>query len=268
MSEQKYKSTNRNLFSRWAARLRPHLIKSLRLRKGKRNVLMIHRGRSGSRVLGLQLLQNTNICWDHELLNKNRVVSPTREFGENFNPVIYAELSSYKSTKPCYGFEMKPKHFRELGLEPAKFIQSLRQRNFGHLIFLTRKNSFRRMISVSVRAKTLKAHYRLDEKPAITVIELDPDKVLRNLKKMKYEFDAMRNAVQGQKVLNINYEDHIENDPSVAYRMVCEFLEYEAEPTRIQLRKSNPFPMSTVVSNYEAIKSKLKKTEFAWMLED
>ena len=268
MREQKYKSTHRGVLSFWESRLRPHLIKSLRLRKGERNVLMIHAGRSGSRVLGLQLQQNTNISWDHELLNKNRVARPVREFGENFNRVTYAELCSYQSTKPCYGFEIKPKHFRELDLDPVAFIQSLQQRNFGHFIFLTRGNGLRRLISTRVKAKTQKGHYKLHQEPALTVIKLDPDKVLRRLKSMKHEFDTIRSAVQGQKILDVSYENHIENDPSVAYRMVCEFLEYEAEPTRIQLRKSNPFPMSTLVSNYEAIKSKLKKTEFAWMLED
>ena len=229
---------------------------------------MFHGGRSGSRVLGLQLLQNENIHWDHELFLTKRVVSASGEIRENFNPVKYAELSTYKSTKPCYGFEIKPMHFRHVGLVPATFIQSLRQRNFTHFIFLTRKNGLRRLISKRVGAKTRKAHYKIDEEPVVTKIELDPVKVLRWLKLMKHEFDPMRNAVHGQKVLDINYEDHIQNDPSIAYRIVCEFLGYDAVPAEIQLRKSNPFPMSSLVSNYKTIKSKLEKTEFAWMLED
>jgi len=229
---------------------------------------MFHGGRSGSEVLGLQLLQNENIYWDHELFHTTRVVSASGEIRENFNPVKYAELSTYKSTKPCYGFEIKPIHFRQVGLVPATFIQSLRQRNFTHFIFLTRKNGLRRLISERVLAKTRKAHYKIDEETVLTKIELNPVRVLKRLKRMKHEFDPMRNAVHGKKVLDINYEDHIQNDPSIAYRIVCEFLGYDAVPARIQLRKSNPFPMSSIVRNYKTIKSKLEETEFAWMLED
>ena len=241
---------------------------SLGLRKGERNVLMIHGGRSGSRVLGLQLQQNENIRWDHELFLIKKIVGASGEIRENFNPVKYAELSTYNSTRPCYGFQIKPMHFRQLGLVPATFIQSLRERNFTHIIFLTRKNGLRRIISGRVSAKRRKSHHEIDEEPVMTKIKLDPVKVLRKLKQMKHELDPMRNAVHGQKVLDITYEDHIQNDPSIAYRIVCEFLGYDAAPARIQLRKNNPYPMSSLVRNYKTIKSKLEETEFAWMLED
>ena len=67
--------------------------------------------------------------------------------------------------------------------------------------------------------------------------------------------------------LELTYEDHIQNDPIKAYRMVCEFLSVPCESVDVRHAAINSGRLTDLISNFDAVCDCLSTTRFAWMLE-
>ena len=82
--------------------------------------MMIHHGRCGSSVVGNLLVQNPNIHWASELYSSMLAKWQEENQQINFhlakepiveNPIAILKNSISETTKPYYGFEIKPFHF-------------------------------------------------------------------------------------------------------------------------------------------------------------
>lgn len=241
--------------------------RALGWRKNGQNVAMFHLGRSGSQVLATQLAQHPEIFWDNELFWRSRLQA-YRAVGERrFKPLEIALLAPYKTRKPWYGFEMKLTDFPTMGLDPAPFIEALTEKTFGRCITLRRRNVLRQYISARVVGQTRRTHYRVNEKIAPQRMTLDVENFVEIAARVAIHWAQVRTCLQNQQVLELTYEEHIEQDPAVAYRMVCEFLGLDAAPAAIKLRRGNPLPLREMVVNYSELEQALGPTDHAWMLE-
>ena len=81
--------------------------------------MMIHHGRCGSSVVGNLLVQNPNIHWASELYSSMLAKWQEENQQINFhlakepiveNPIAILKNSISETTKPYYGFEIKPFH--------------------------------------------------------------------------------------------------------------------------------------------------------------
>ena len=69
----------------------------------------------------------------------------------------------------------------------------------------------------------------------------------------------------GKNVLNLTYEDDIEQDPQKAYRSICEFVNMEATKASVNYNKTNPFPLKDIIENFAEVKAALHNTPYEWM---
>ena len=68
-------------------------------------------------------------------------------------------------------------------------------------------------------------------------------------------------------LLELAYEDHIQEDPVNAYRLVCNFLSVPFEPVGVPHIAINSGSLIDLISNFEAVSDHLSGTRFEWMLE-
>ena len=69
----------------------------------------------------------------------------------------------------------------------------------------------------------------------------------------------------GKNVLNLTYEDDIEQDPQKAYRSICKFVNMEETNASVTLSKTNPFPLKDIIENFAEVKAALHNTPYEWM---
>ena len=242
------------------------LIRALRIRKGRPNVLMLHLGRSGSTVLSRQLAQHPAIYWDGELLRWPRVNRLDGQLLNSFDAFGHVDLCRFKSYRKLYGFELKPGHLVDLGVDFKHYVAHLRSIGFEHFITVERRNILRRLISAKIVWLTGKAHLKTREKQNLVTVEFDPGKILDLIRHDLNEVALIKETVADDHHMDLVYEDHIEQDPAHAYRQVCDFLGIGNMDAEIRLKKRNPYPVSEMLENFDEIREVLEPTEYAWML--
>lgn len=230
------------------------------------HIVMFHNSRSGSGVLGNFLRQHPLIHWDGEVFMGIYTSDLARHFERNY-PKLYLRQRRIRRKEPFYGFEFKPNlHANKINISLSEFLGKLNSFGNNYYIRLTRKNNLRRFVSIQVSKKRGKWHLRPEEQPELTRVKLDIPKVLRYLDRMSEETEELKDFLEGKSVLYLNYEDHILEDPRIAYRRVCEFIGIEAVQVTIDNRKMNPFPLSEIIENFEEVEHELSGTPYEWML--
>ncbi len=66
--------------------------------------------------------------------------------------------------------------------------------------------------------------------------------------------------------IHVIYEDHVEQDPRVGYEMICRHVGVNPGSIPPRLKKGNPFPISSMLENYDEVAAILAGTKFEWML--
>jgi len=92
--------------------------------------------------------------------------------------------------------------------------------------------------------------------------------LIQHLRDSRDTFALLEECLRGRSVLRLSYEDDIAGGPERAYRRVCEFLGLQPSEVSVLLRKTNPFSLREMVTNFEDLERALAGTEFAWMLSD
>jgi LPS sulfotransferase NodH len=241
------------------------------------NVAMLHAGRCGSSVIADMLQQRPDFRWVGEPF-------------ENMKPVYYRMGARHRARHvignamyrvPCayFGFDSKilPEQHLSPALAdktPAQYVDLLLDLGFTHFILLDRRHHLRRAVSVAIGERT---GIWNSFQPTATAerVRLDPARFVSYGKTLTlFEYfatleaahRAFRELLQGQRLLELNYEDDVETDPGVAYRRVAEFLALPSHAVSVRLRKLNPQPLASLVDNYDEIAALLRGTAYEWML--
>lgn len=251
----------------------------------EKSAVMFHLGRSGSTVLGDLFNQNQELFWDSEIFMDNRM--PT-----DFNtvhkmlfrlPMLTIKTRRMRTKKRIYGFEAKLSHIARIRMSPPQFVEEIKKLGFAYFLLLRRRNHLRIIISdlvaqqkgywhspsqgtthasgltpvtINVNAITLGSCFNRQQRP-----------LMEHLCVVEEEFAQLTTLLEGQHVLNLVYEDDIEQDPSIAYHKVCEFLAVTPTPVEVRLRKTNPWPMHQLINNYEEVAETLAGSPYEWMLK-
>ena len=245
------------------------------------NVVMFHIGRCGSTVVSTLLDQHPNLYWASELYEpffkqwriNNAGVEVVGEMPADAIEIL--RKSSRQAIHHFYGFEMKPYHFRLIGYAQDDFLQHLKAMGFTHYIILDRKNRLRKIISSIIahqkgsyhnhgetRARLKSVYVNLDK----VEIDFDSKPLLDYLRDYDKQFSVLESSLKSERLLELTYEDDIQDDPEIAYSSICEFLDIERKPVSVNLSKTNPFPVRDMIENLEEVEQVLSGTPYEWML--
>jgi glycosyltransferase involved in cell wall biosynthesis len=234
-------------------------------------IAMVHHGRCGSQVVGDLLNQHSQILWEGELFEPLVQKLPK-------DPMSYLRKRLRACGKAMFGFETKHYHPDLMGVEWPDYVAGLERLGFDKFILQRRANLLRTFVSALVgKAKGNFYHLPAGKTASLQKLVLDPqavyfeDKPVRLLDALEFTKQRMelaRKLLNGRNVISLTYEDDIAEDPSRAYRRLCEFLGIEPEPVAIKYGRTTPFPLSEIIENIEEVQAALTGTEYEWMLTE
>ena len=243
------------------------------------DIVMFHTGRCGSTVLGQMLNQHPAITWAGEIFNPF-MNTPHELSGQKFVETVISQSRNEVSTD-YYGFETKylpQQHLSAtcVNLEIEHYLSQVHQLGFTRFLLLHRENYLRRAVSVAVANSTNNWHTSEDiSKPSSVFIDLHSFQTGMQTSTLLDLFDNLDSSLTRIKALIheharlfLSYEEDILNDPSCAYKKVCDFLNLKPKHSEIDLKKTNPFSLSELICNYDEVCEALSGTRFEWMLKD
>lgn len=249
-----------------------------------KGVAMYHIGRSGSTVLCDLLAKNPKISWEeepfepfysggwrggkHRLMGKILLRSPKLglQFKRQFGRCDW------------FGFDVKFYHWRDQKISTLDSLALLEKAGYERVIILKRRNFLRKVVS-SVIALKRKSYHSVEEGygKSIGKVELEVGGILIDGDRLPLlerfagwdrSFDEIEQGSKKYGHLHLNYEDDIMADPGVAYRKVCSFLGVQPVEVSSDLKRTNPFPLPELISNWEEVCDCLSGTKWSWMLEE
>lgn len=248
---------------------------------GPRPVVMFHVGRSGSRVVGDLLDQHSAVTWEGEIYRKamryRRKGIPDKVKGEwpvDAEGLLAARLRECREAH--YGLEVKFQHLQRLGLGTGDFLALLERFGCRHLVVLRRENLLRKIVSSRVGATRGKYHmHRTPDAP--TRVRIDPERtpvdgvdrgLIEAIEMFEAQFAELERLLGSRAHLALTYERDVAADPRDAARKICGFLGIPEEPMVVKYARSNPFPLSAIIENFDEVRGCLRGTRFEWMLEE
>ena len=238
---------------------------------------MLHNGRCGSTVVGDLLAQNPNMHWASELYTP-LFAKWQKEHPNRFplleqkaiveKPIEILKNSISETTKPYYGVVFKPFHFTIANSSATEFLNQSFLLNFTYFILIRRKNWLRSIVSAKISAKTDVWHFYGKDIANLKKIHLPlnkPEPLVERIENLEIQMQEVETLLAGKNVLNLTYEDDIEQDPQKAYRSICEFVDMKPTKASVSLNKTNPFPLKDIIENFAEVKAALQNTPYEWM---
>lgn len=244
------------------------------------NVMMLHPGRSGSTVLGNLLGQHREIHWSSEIYANFPGRYPWW-MGKSDAARELLRTSMHARRMPIYGFELNflPHHQMRrawMNVTLSDYVRLAKSLGVSKFIVLQRRNYLRRAISVETARQTRVWHsteklerpdrVRIDTKSFVDGHLVHS--LLESFALLKNSYAATLETLPDEGLLQLSYEEDILDDPTVAFRKVCELLRVEPGSPTVNLTRRNVFPMSEIVTNWDEVRSCLDGTEYAWMIEE
>ena len=240
-------------------------------------IFMWHHGRCGSTVLGRLLNQHPDIRWYGEIFEGYAARQMQR--AKFHDDIKYVQVVSGKKSP---GIEIKGlpcQHLHNLGVSLQRFAEVIRQHGFSHCVLLHRHNILRKLISVQIVDQGLSSSYHLaagskEELQGRLKIDVQRVRILGKyaplLDMIQYIDEETHKARQGLSeyfnILPLFYEDHIQDNPLIAYRKVCEHLQLEDHKADVTLRRINSKTLRELVENSHEVEDLLSGTPYEWML--
>ncbi len=256
------------------------------------NVFMFHFGRCGSTVLGRAISNSPGVFWHGEIFSDQvpvyegfQELDISKKQGAGFftleeflEYVVVAKIGAHASQGNKflhYGCEVKSYHF-ECGFFKFSIDESLDALNNcfpeARFIFLRRRNSLRRILSAIIARQTGIYHVvNPVTAPNKVLIDLDNFEdadlnfrasildVLRNSVIVEERYAKAIRQING---LEIFYEDHIDGGVVKALEAISKGFSLETSDVVVDLERTNPFPLSAMIENFEELRMRLHDTEF------
>jgi hypothetical protein len=239
-------------------------------------VVMLHTGRSGSSVLADMLGQHPAIHWDGELFNYRVAPWRNKPRCRKAEAMGLIERRMDLFDREFYGFEAVSTQLQAGQMDTGDFIASLSDLGIEHFVLLTRRNILRKIVSNLVARERGRWRLRAGEVAPLTQVYLDTDKLqlattkplIDHIRATQADYHTLRRSIGSRRYLDLVYEDDVHEDPSRAYRKVCEFLAIEYRENAVRHGQSTPHLLRQVIRNYAEVAAVLDGTDLAWMLEE
>lgn len=257
--------------------------------------------RSGSTLIDLILDQHPNICALAEVYHNQRYntllsKNLTKLNFLNFDQHVKNKIKLFKNTKEFYIFQYSyiDMMIFDSNLDYEKNFKFIGN-NFGQLVYIKRNNLLKRLVSYQKSLYTNIWHLHnknllTEQNSKINLNIIVNDDYLYSFARSKvhniqaseekmclydflkkytfFEYEMLnfaRNNINN--VLELVYEDDIENNPIIAVDKITDFLNLDRyNGYQIPLQKTGR-GLETDLENYEEVYNHLKDTEFEWMLK-
>jgi hypothetical protein len=242
----------------------------------RKGIFMWHHGRCGSTVLAEMLNQHPSIHWPGEIFESYAEAGvPRPNFREDLK---YIQLECGDKLP---GFELKglpSQHLPTLGITLPQFMEVIQELGFSHCIFLDRRNTLRKLISVQIVDQGLRKSYHMARKEAGLSgrLKIDLQRVriqgkyaplLDMIRHIDEETEKARSLVgEFYSFLPLYYEEHIEQAPRVAYDESLRYLKLPPHEATVTLQRINIRTLAELVENHKEIEDLLAGTKYEWML--
>lgn len=242
-----------------------------------KGVFMWHHGRCGSTVLGRVLNQHPGIRWRGEIYEPYADAGTPRP---NFRDDL--RYTQIECGPKLPGFELKglpSQHLPTLGVSLRQFLETVREHGFSRCVFLDRRNTLRKLISVQIVDQGLRDSYHVtrDREAGLKGrLRIDLQRVriqgkyaslLEMIQHIDEETEKARHLVgEYFDFLPLVYEDHIETDPLVAYREILTHLGLPHHDAEVTLKRVNVKTLQELIENYQEVEDLLAGTKYEWML--
>lgn len=244
-------------------------------------VVMFHIGRSGSTVVARMMSNRRDVQWDGEIyeseFQKTERQFPHGKSEFKFNPLKLVEQRLRSSSRYShYGFEVKFFHLQLANIPLNTYISGLKDLGFT-FICLRRKNLIRKVVSSLVAHRFGVWHLRAGENANLRPIYINIGRVeidrtskplIELLSGFQSQWTSLATTLDGQRVLNLTYEDDIRDRPEAAYDQICRFIGIRSMGVPVELAKTNPFSLRDLIVNFSEVEAYLRDTPFQWMLYD
>jgi len=244
-----------------------------------RNIALFHIGRCGSTVPAHQLAQLDSMHWAGEIFERVRQ-GKCRE--ANWADDAVELIAFIMCHTRCRNFGFETKAYRQAHLRPSlinsnpeAYVKALKDLGFTHFIHLTRRNLLRWVISLQKAHIENRWHhtklpedslkFKLDVKEVNFGTERLP--LLETLDVMERNHQQIRECLEAENALFLNYEAHVQDDPRVGFTLICRFVDLPVIESEINLARGNAKPASELISNYEEVSELLMHGRHAWMLD-
>lgn len=234
---------------------------------------MFHVGRCGSTVLAMQLAQHPDIRWGGELFEGLELQAEATEPRRGLQRSIII-ASACKAPVDYFGLEIKAIHFTRacLGESIGQFVDLLRDIGVRQFVVLRRDNLLRVVVSslIGHRQATWHATREQDAQERIELNPADPwgngaGSLLETFSHYERYYQTLDELLDHP--LRLSYESDVEQDPGVGYRRVCAALSVVNHPVKVTLRRTNPFPLQRLLSNFDEVRQYLQGSDYAWMAD-
>ncbi|MEM9567925.1 MAG: hypothetical protein AAF974_06415 [Cyanobacteria bacterium P01_E01_bin.34] len=242
----------------------------------KEGFLIWHHGRCGSTVLGNMLRQHPQVRMYGERFERYARMQRQR-------PNFAADLKWLQmlSGQHLTGFEIKGLPCQQLphlevGLDG--FLQTIRELGFERGVFLDRRNTLRKIVSVQIVDQGIRKSYNSRKSSPLkgkVVIDLNRVRILGKYASLLEMLDYINSETEAARqimkehydFLPLFYEDHIQEDPNNAYKAVQEHLFLSPYDAQVKLKRVNTKSLKEIIGNFDEVADLLSGTEYAWMLE-
>lgn len=135
------------------------------------------------------------------------------------------------------------------------------------VVHLVRRNGLKRFLSEYFVGTVTRKNLILknEDIPALPLVEIPPAVLLANLDSIEAESERMRGIFREHPVLEIAYEDSLE-DNGPALRGVLDFLGLPPAELSVGIKKILPDDPRALVANFDEVAAALRGTRYEWML--
>jgi hypothetical protein len=244
-------------------------------------VAMLHVGRSGSTVIGNMLNAHPEIVWDGELYHVAHY-----QLGLDLRAGRYGDWTRAQfalGAPGYYGFECKilpGQHLGFLDVTLARYLDRMEEIGVSHFVLLKRRNILRRMVSQYVGSKTKSRHIGAGGTAELSKIALPildcrfgdipiEKPLLDCLDEVDAAYALCTARLAEARFLSLVYEDDVDGaeGPLQAAGKICDLIGAAPPTGAPDLSKTNPFPLSEILSNFDAVADHLAGSRHAWMLD-
>jgi len=220
--------------------------------------ILVGLGRCGSNLLKFALKQNKQIYMTGEYFNRNVHPESQEQEGKDRGQAFYAEVHAGAKAQ---GFKIFVHQARK---EPANSVWDYLCNNRDiHVIHLTRKNTFKRILShevANMRGQWLHDTNGTDD----IVISQSPEWWLDKLKLDDKKEKQLANRFQKHSVMHIYYEEIVSEWDDVTLK-IQNFLGVEPVKVDKKTKKQEQIPPSKRCANYSDLVNAFQNTKYGWM---
>lgn len=155
--------------------------------------------------------------------------------------------------------------YNQLGFLPPFFSERLL--DSGRIIHLVRTNVLRTYVSDTINRTTNKPAHERTSDGTLSRIALPTNNLIAELTARQSRIADMREKLASRLTIEVTYEDLV-SDTDSKIGEVFKFLRVRKSPVSSSYKRSNPYPLEEMITNYQAVARVLTQSGMEYMLKE